>query len=866
PIGKPIDNTKIYILTKENTLQPIGVAGELCISGEGLAKGYLHRPELTAEKFVAHPIEKGKILYKTGDLARWLPNGNIEFLGRKDTQIKIRGFRIELGEIEQAIRNFSKDIHQVLVIVKTIKGEKRLLAYYTSAETIEKNKLIAYLKEEIPSYMIPQYFKELAAIPLTANGKVAINELPAIADEDVHIKAFVAPTNDTEKKIAQIWQTLLNQEKVGVTSDFFELGGHSLLLTKLINAYHKAFDVIVQLQDVYVHTELKQHAELIVSIEKTVYQEIPTLQQQEVYELSPTQMRYWMIHKIHGKSREFNIFSTFELPKDIDLNVFNAAFNDVLQRHEILRTVYVDSAEKAMQKVVAYQPATIAIFENAEAAKEAIFQHEFDLETYPLFKTGVVSENGSSQLYFNIHHSICDGWSMNIIVNDVMEMYKAKKSTSAPRLRELPIQYKEYAAWQNAVMQTPQFTKQATYWAEKLKGDLPYVQLPYDYNTKVKTANTKAAFHTITIDGTLKEKIEKFATTHNASVFSIFVAALKIVLNSVTAEKDIIIGIPTANRPHEQLKDVVGCFLNTLMLRDTVEPKITRKDFLLEVNTTIVEALEHQSYPFEELLELLQAPKDYGRFPISSVFLNMLDFDATTTEIIKNFEVQDGAIEASPKFDFECYVKTYQNGFTIRSVYNSEYFKKETISYWMNELLATLTQLVENPEKTIGAIEIFKTPILSEPTVTPTNEFDFFEETEIEQSIAARFEKQVEKYPNNIAVHCNGKELSYQSLNNRANHLAQQIVENANNHTKRIALLLNHDERCIIGMLGTLKSGFAYVPIDINNPIKRIEYIIKDADCNVMICSEHTHEKALQLQALQPDVRIIVLSKDQEEI
>ncbi len=865
PIGKPIDNTKVYILTQENSLQPIGVAGELCISGVGLAQGYLNRPELTAEKFIPHPIEKGQRLYKTGDLARWLPDGNIEFLGRKDTQIKIRGFRIELGEIEQAIKDYAETINQVLVIAKDIKGEKRLIAYYVSSKAIEKSELTAYLKEEIPSYMVPQYFKELTAIPLTANGKVAINKLPSISGDDTIQTTYIAPTNDIEKNIVEIWQTLLSQEKIGVNSDFFELGGHSLLLTKLINAYHKTFNVALQLKDVYIYTELKQHADLIASFEKTTYQEIPKLAPQELYELSPTQMRYWMIHKIHGKSKEFNIFSTFDLPENIELNRFNVAFNEVIKRHEILRTIYVDSSEKATQKIVPYQTEEIPIYATSNIAKDAVFQHEFDLENYPLFKTGIVTENGASQLYFNIHHSICDGWSMNIIVNDIMEIYNAQLANAEPNIHKLTIQYKDYAAWQNEVMKTPQFAEQANYWKTKLAGDLPYLQLPYDYNTKVKTAKTKAAYHSIAIDGDLKQKIEKLATEHNGSVFTVFVAALKIVLNRLTSEKDIIIGIPAANRMHEQLKEVVGCFLNTLMLRDTLDTKNTFSSFLKNVNQTVVDALSNQSYPFEQLLEDIKAPKDYSRFPISSVFLNMLDFEAKTVETIENFDVQEGEIEASPKFDFECYIKTYQNGFTIRSVYNSEYFKKETIAYWMNELLVTLTQVVENPIIAIETIDIFNKPVFSEKEVRPTNDFKFFEATEINQSIAARFEKQVEKNPTNIAVQCNNKSISYRSLNNYANHLGQNILKNVNNNTKRIALLLPHDERCVIGMLGVLKSGYAYVPIDINNPINRIEYIIQDADCNVIICSESTHGKALEVQKMKPELRVIVLSKEQKE-
>lgn len=860
-IGKPIANTKVYILSENLKLQPIGVIGELCISGIGLSKGYLHQPELTAEKFIQNPFEATEKLYKTGDLARWLPDGNLEFIERKDNQVKIRGNRVELAEIEHVIRSYEPAISTALVLAKEINNEQTIIAYYTATVAIDRKALRAYLKEQLADYMVPAYYIALETVPLNANGKIDLAKLPAITEADVLKKEYVAPINETETKIAVIWQELLGHQTIGSTDDFFELGGHSLLLTKLVSEYQKTFKIAIPLKTLYANTSLRSHAALLNELAPDVY-EIDKLPFQEYYELSPSQMRYWLLYKIKGKSREFNIYSTLQLPDNFDLTAFKTAFDLLLERHEILRSVFVEEAGIPKQKIRSHLSVEIPCFESESDAKKEVFEQEFDLEADVLFKVAILKEGPAHRLYFNIHHSISDGWSMGIISRDLMDIYTATIRNKPAELPELAIQYKEYAHWQNKVLQSSDVSVSEKYWKEQFSGQLSYLQLPTDYTAKVKTNYGTSSSYTVYISEEQKKKIEKLSGEKKTSVFAIFVATLKILLFRLTSEEDITLGIPVANRNHYQLKEVVGCFINTLMLRDKINDSASFETWLQRVNETLINALAHQNYPFEQLLELIEAPQNDNGFPLSPVFLNMVDFDTKPLERIADFSPNHGLLEATPKFDIECYIKSFTNGYSINCVYDQELFKKETITYWIDAYLSIIDQVVVDDKKAVQDIQIFEDYIFEEDDSKPTNDFDYFEASEIEQSITQRFEKQVARFPDHSAVFANQTVLTYKTLNNCANYLALEINKKANPQTRRVALLLNHNETCVIGMLGVLKAGYAYVPIDANSPLSRIQYLIEDSGCTLLVCNATTIEKARQLEQEVPQLAIITISEN----
>ncbi|MBS7256341.1 non-ribosomal peptide synthetase [Flavobacterium branchiicola] len=864
-IGKPINNTQFYLLDKYLKTSPLGSVGGIYIGGDGLAKGYYKNEILTKEKFIKSPFSESEFIYETGDLGKWNEKGEIQFLGRNDNQVKIRGYRIELGDIETALSQYSKDLKEVVVVARELNAEKALVVYYVSENNIEKTALRTYLQGKLPEYMVPNIYVALESLPLTPNGKIDRKSLPGIANEDITRKEYVAPTNETEQIVAEIWQRLLNLETIGSTDDFFELGGHSILLTRLLTEYQKIFRISVNLKALYVNTSLKDHAVLINESKKeksVAVIEIEKLADQKHYDLSPSQVRYWLLYKIQEKSQEFNIYSTQQLPADLNIQAFEKAFNKLVERHEILRTVFTEDSGIPKQKVLSHIPVTIPAFTKDSEIRNEIFDHEFDLEAYPLFKVGILENEASHTLYFNIHHIISDGWSIDVISRDLMHIYNAVIAEENANLPELPIQYKDYAAWQNNQLQSSGVSSYETYWKEKLSGSLPYLQLPSDYASKIKTNSSTSSSYTVYLDAVQKKKIDKLSKESSISSFALFVATLKILLFRLTAEEDIIIGIPAANRNHYQLKDLVGCFINTLVLRDRINENDSFLVWLQQVNETLINALANQNYPFEKLLELIKVTSEDNRFPLCPVFINMLDFDLESTQTITDFNPIHKTLESSPKFDLECYVKTFSNGYVINCVYDHNLFKKETIEYWIEAYLSIIDQVVENEQDAVNTIRIFENYIPQAEDLKPANSFDYFESIEIEQSIAQRFEKQAQRFPDRIAVYANQVSLTYTQLNNSANYLATQIQEKTNPETRRIALLLNHNETCVIGMLGVLKAGYTYVPIDANSPLSRIQYIMEDSGCKHLVCNATTIDVAHQLVKDVPELAIIKIEDD----
>lgn len=854
PVGKPLLNTQAYILDPNYQLVPVGVEGRLYLSGLGVTKGYLKRPELTDEKYVINPFNTAERMYDTGDQAKWMPDGNIAFLGRKDHQVKLRGFRIELEEIETAIQRSSEAIQQVVTIVKTHLNEEVLVAYYTATQEVDKAELRATLTSKLPGYMVPSYFIALPKIPLTPNGKLDRKALPEIDASKVVKENYVAPRNQTEETLVKIWEDILGVQEIGIKDHFFELGGHSLMISQMINRVHKDMDKRIPFKIFYTNPTVESLSQ---SLLDETFTKIEAAPQAEAYDLSPSQTRFWLLQKIQGKSKEFNIYNSFKMQDDLDHSMFEEAFNIFIDRHEVLRTAFVEVDGLPKQQIQPFAPVVVPFYEvtNAETIKEAVFDHAFDFDEGALYEIAIAKDATGTYLFFNMHHIIGDGWSLEIISKELMEIYDAIVNGKAPNLTPITIHYKDYANWQNQLLESPELKAQKEYWEEKLAGDIPYIQLPTDFTPKAKKADSKSAFYTVYLDAAMQENIKKLTSQYKISAFSVFAAALKVLINRLTATEDVVIGIPAANRNHYQLKDMIGCFLNTLMLRDTLQTNVTFEEFLLQVNTTLTEALSNQNYPFEYVLEDIKAAKERDRFPISPVFLNMLDFDANNQATIEDFTPKSGVLHTPPKFDFECYLKSYANGFVMNCVYNEQLFTQTTIASWMEALTSIIAQAVKNTAIQISQLSLFETFTVSVKEERPTNDFEVFASEDVSKTIVARFEAQVDKYPAKIAVHAKGKDTTYQELNNRANVLARAILEK--NTANAVGLLLTHDESCVTGMLATLKSGNAYVPIDVNNPNSRIQFILNDARCNVLVCNNETYAKALEIQQQMSNLCVI---------
>ncbi|MCW3465926.1 non-ribosomal peptide synthetase [Chitinophaga nivalis] len=870
PIGKPIANTRIYILDELLGLQPNGTFGYLYIGGDAVARGYLNREDLTAERFIADPFGQTARLYRTGDLGRWLPDGNIEFLGRNDDQVKIRGFRVELGEIEsQLLQHPFITAATVMLRKNEDSAEGKLVAYLVSIQPLTPGDVKAFLLTRMPRYMVPDYYSRIDSIPLTSNGKVNRALLPEVtAENGANDIAYTPPATAAEKKLTTIWQHILGigTDRIGVDDDFFELGGHSLKVISLLTAVRKTFGVAPPLTGFYRHTTIRNQALLI--SHTTTGQEIAILPAAPAdgYTLSPSQLRIWLVEQLTDNAAGYTIGGSYPLDPDINPEVLRVALDSVIRRHEILRTIFGEKEGVPHQLVKEtydindYLDIHLATADEesvTEEIKNNIAGTRFNLETGPLLKLAFVNNGKKAVLFFNMHHIISDGWSMEILLRDLFTYYDAAIAGEIPQLPPLPIQYKDYAAWLPPYLAGEKLRSMEEYWIAQLSGTLPLLRLPADFEQDNAISATAGTYEVV-VDATLHNHIRQFILEHNSSLFGLFIAACKIVLSRLTGLTDIITGIPVANRDPDEVKDLIGCFLNTLMLRDKVDAQQPFVAFLQEVNNTLVNGLENQAYPFEQLLDKLQIDKHFHHFPVSPVFLNMLNFNNTVRALPENYVPVDNPHTGFTRFDLECYFEAVENGLIISCTYKNKLFKPATIASWMNAIVDVLQQVMVHPAILINEVALFREPVERTLMPVPRQPFVPFEATAVNQSVVARFEEIVQRCPDNVAVNEEGIIFTYATLNACANGLATRLMEQRMADRYKVALLMEHGIEAIIGMLAVLKAGLTYVPLDPHFPVERLVYILEDIDCGLMIASPGEMELAATITAKLPEVPVLV--------
>ncbi|MCD6571340.1 MAG: amino acid adenylation domain-containing protein, partial [Deltaproteobacteria bacterium] len=579
PIGKPIANTRIYILDDNLNLMPVGIPGEMYIGGDGLAKGYLNNPEKTKQNFIQDPFSNNGILYKTGDLGKWLPDGNIEFLGRMDYQVKIRGFRIELGEVETVLSGYP-DISDCVVIDKEdSSGTKYLIAYYVSDKEIPVPDLRGFLGKTLPDYMIPLRFVRLDALPLNPSGKVDRPALPDPEDlrPDTGIE-YVAPRDDTEQIIADIWKEVLGLDRVGIYDNFFDLGGHSLKVTQVVSRIKKKIGIDLPVRSVFEEPTIEGLCRVIASLDSSEYKyrQIEVLPKQDHYELSHAQKRLWFLDQMAPDTATYNIPMAVVLEGDLDVGAMRDALQAVVDRHESLRTIFKDIEGNPVQVISDDFEVDLGVVDlvDRDASEDVLREvaleevmRPFDLSKGPLFRTKLFKISDTSYLFvFTMHHIISDGWSMEILIKEVVSSYIALSKGEKPDFPELRIQYKDFAYWQNKLLEDGSLKDQEKYWLKKLGGSLPVLDLPTDRpRPPVQTQN--GSVHRFSIDGALTSRLKELSKGHDVTLFMILLGAFGVLLNRLTHQEDIIIGSPIAGRNHPDLESLIGFFVNTLALR-----------------------------------------------------------------------------------------------------------------------------------------------------------------------------------------------------------------------------------------------------------------------------------------------------------
>ncbi|NEW06408.1 amino acid adenylation domain-containing protein [Paenibacillus sp. SYP-B3998] len=849
-IGRPIPNHRVYMVDPSGQLTPVGVPGELCIAGAGLARGYLHRPELTAEKFVFSRFREGERMYRTGDLARWMPNGMIEYLGRIDHQVKIRGYRIELGEVETQLLKVESVQEAIVIAREDESGVSQLCAYFVADKLLTVSELNATLSQEMPTYMVPSYLVQLERMPLTPNGKIDRKALPAPEENMQTGVEYVAPRTPLEEELVNIWKEVLRLKTIGVKDNFFEIGGHSLRATTVVSKVHKEMNISLPLRDMFRFPTVEEIAKVISGMEEQSYSLIPQIEKRDYYPVSSVQKRIYILQQMEGAEQNYNMPGVMLLEGELHKERFEEAFRHLIARHETLRTGFEMVEGELVQRV--YDEVSFAltyIFASEEETEERIrqFIRTFDLEKPPLLRVGLIElAKDRHILIFDMHHIISDGVSMGILVEEFARLY------SGEELSPLRIQYKDYAVWQLSEVQRNQMKQQESYWLNRLRGELPVLELPTDYVRPAVQKYEGDAFEFV-IDPALSEGVRQLAAERRTTLYMVLLAAYTILLQKYTGQEDIIVGTPIAGRTHGDLEPLIGMFVNTLGIRNYPAGEKTFLSYLEEVKETTLGAFEHQDYPFEELVEKLHISRDLSRNPLFDTIFALENTEQGKFEIDGLRLLPYANKMTAAKFDLSLTVGEGKDGLACSFGFATALYKRETVVRMMKHFEQLLVSIVNNPQIKLSSIEMITDEEMSQI-------IDVFNDSEVEFShekpLHQLFEEQADRSAEQVAVVCEDRQLTYRELNEGANRLARKLRAAGVQADEAVGIMMERSARMIIGIIGILKAGGAYVPIDPSYPEERIHYILADSGVDLVLTGQE------QTMDLPTGVQRIVLTDE----
>ena len=829
PIGKPMRNYGVCILNKHNKLQPMGIPGELCISGTGLARGYINNEKLTKEKFVENPFINGERMYRTGDLARWLPDGNIEFLGRIDNQVKIRGYRIELGEIENIFRK-QAGVREITVLSKEDEyGDKYLCGYIVKEEATTIEAICEGAKKKLPKYMVPGVILEIDKLPLTNNGKINKKALLNMEVTGLRAKQYRGARNEIEEKLVRIWEEILNTDKIGVYDDFFELGGHSLKATTLSSRIQKELDVEITVKDIFECSNIRELTHRIRESSTKKYENLKPLKKQESYPVSSAQRRIYAIQMMDKESTMYNMPLTLELTGKVDRGKIERAIEKLILKHEALRTSFHLDDEEIVQKIddkVKIELDYAKVEEKEEIDKIiAGWIKPFNLEKSPLLRTGIIEHKDRYILMLDMHHIISDGTTMGILAEDFVKAYEGTA------LGINPVQYKEYAMWENQQKENGVWDKQREYWKKEYEGEIPVLELPMDgaRGSREDNSGDTISFEieeSITKD--LKEKMSDIGGTLYMGLMS----AISILMSKYSGQQDIVIGTVVAGRRHPQMEKVAGMFVNTLAIRTYPEGEKTIEEYLRETKQKLLGVYENQEYPYEELVEEVGVKRDLSRNPLFDVMIALQNTELKEMKL-SEIEIRPWEIESkTAKFDITLTATEAEDRLLFQINYKNKLFKREAVEGMIRHYIKVVEEICINKEGLIKDIELIheeeKRHLVFELNETNIN-------YSRDKTIHELFEKQVESTPNNISVVYKDEELRYREVNERANQLARVLREKGVKPDTIVGIMVEPTIEMVVGILAILKSGGAYLPIDPNYPKDRIEYMLRDSESSTLL-------------------------------
>jgi len=866
PIGRPTAGRAIYLLDRGANPVPIGVAGEVCIAGGLLARGYLGRPSLTADRFRPDPapVEPGARLYRSGDLARYLASGELDFLGRVDDQVKVRGFRIELREIE-VILNEHPGLREVAVVARDEvmgtagspvrkTGDKKLVAYGVAADghpPPAAAELRELLRRRLPDYMVPAAFVTLEELPLTAAGKVDRRALPAPEHEP--LPDSVPPRTPTEELVAGIWAEILEVEQVGIFDNFFELGGHSLLATRVISRIQQDFAIDIPLMALLQTPEVAAVAALIEAAQAAGQgAKIPPLvpvPRDGALPLSFAQERLWFLDQMQPGSSIYNMPLALRLRGDLRPRLLERSLGEVVRRHEVVRTTFRKVEGKPAQVITPAAEWTLPVVElaslppsRAAAEAEHLASEEalrpFDLARGPLLRSALLQLEDESVLVFNMHHIVSDGWSMDLLVREATTVYRALVSGEPSPLGELPLQYADFAVWQRFWLQGAELQRQLGYWREQLAGAPPALEFPSDRpRPPVQTFRGAHCVHSFAPH--LSDDLRALGQQQRVTLFMILLAATAAILSRYTGQEDIVVGSPIAGRNRPEIEGLIGFFVNMLVLRIDVSGRPELRDprcaeLLGRVRRVTLDAYSHQDLPFERLVEELKIARVLDRSPLFQVAVALEHSPLGAAELkLPGLHISPMESELrTSRFDLTLLFETSDSELRIRTEYSTDLFDSVMIERLLGHLERVLSALVAAPDQRLSEL-----PILS-----VAQRHQLLIEWNDQQAMRGRctgihclFEAQVERLPEAVAVTFGDEHLTYRQLNRRANRLAHHLRRRGVGPEILVGVAMERSPELVVALVGILKAGGAYVPLDPSYPSSRLALMVEDSRPPVLL-------------------------------
>ncbi|MEA5581860.1 amino acid adenylation domain-containing protein [Nodularia harveyana UHCC-0300] len=851
PIGCPIANTQIYLLDQNLQPVPVGVPGEIYIGGAGLARGYLHRPELTQERFIPNPFSEGH-LYKTGDLARYLPDGQIEYLGRVDFQVKLRGFRIELGEIETALTQHPQVQQAAAIIREDQPGDQRLVAYIIPAgDAPTSDELRHSLQQQLPDYMIPTAFVVLDTFPLTPNGKLNRNALPA-PEINYTSENFVSPRTETEVLIADVFAAVLRITQVSIHDNFFTLGGHSLLATQVISRLRQIFGLEIPLRLLF---ESPTVAELDQAIQKLQQTEsdllspplVPVTRDSQPLPLSWSQQRLWFLSQLEESSSTYNVPAAIQLQGYLHVAALEQALQEIVRRHEILRTSFPSHNGIPTQVIVADVTVTLPVIdlqglpvsEQAQQVKQLTItatQTVFDLTVAPLMRSQLLCLDQESHiLLINLHHIVCDGWSVGVFIEELSALYTAFVEEKPSPLPELAIQYADFAIWQRQWLSGEVLDKKLNYWKQQLAGAPPLLELPTD-RPRPPQPSYQGGNYGFTVDAELTTKLQNLSQKSGVTLFMTLQAVFVTLLHRYSGQTDILVGTPIANRDRAEIEPLLGLFINSLVLRSQLTDNPKFSQLLQQVRQVALEAYAYQDVPFEQIVEALQPERNLSYSPLFQV---MFIWQNTPSA---NWELPGLSLSALPmeivtaKFDLTLAMEETPAGLAGNWEYNSDLFDLETIQRIAHHFQNLLAAVTADPEQPVALLPLL-TASEAQKILVDWNQTQATYPTDV--CLHQLFEAQVEKTPDAIAVEIATEQLTYTQLNSRANQLAAYLQSLGVGTDQLVGICVERSLDMLVGLLAILKAGGAYVPLDPKYPAERIAFMVENAEVAVLLTQQH---------------------------